>query len=71
MTIHEVNQSAIVIANNDKYQSRAKYIDIRYHFFREQIKAKRIKLQHIDTKFQLADFLIKPVSTKKFMQLLL
>ena len=29
VTIHENNQSAIAIANNDGYQSRAKHIDIR------------------------------------------
>ena len=36
--IHEDNQSAIAIAKNHGYQSRAKNIDIWYHFIREQIK---------------------------------
>ena len=36
VVMHEDNQSAIAIANNDGYQSRAKHIDIRYHFVREK-----------------------------------
>uniref|UniRef100_A0AAV1U517 Polyprotein n=1 Tax=Peronospora matthiolae TaxID=2874970 RepID=A0AAV1U517_9STRA len=68
--IHEDNQSAIAIAKNDGYQSRAKHIDIRYHFVREQVKDKIIDLQYTETKSQLADFLTKPISTKKFESLL-
>ena len=69
ITVHEDNQSAIAIAKNDGYQSRAKHIDIRYHFVREQVKGKIIKLKYTETKSQLADFLTKPISTKKFEML--
>jgi hypothetical protein len=55
--VYEDNQSAIAIAQNDVYQSRAKHIDIRFHFVREQVKSKAIELQYIETKSQLADFL--------------
>jgi hypothetical protein len=68
--VHEDNQSAIAIAKNDGYQSRAKHINICYYFVRDQVKAKSIDLQYIETKFQLADFLTKPISTKKFQLLL-
>uniref|UniRef100_A0AAV1UBW3 Polyprotein n=1 Tax=Peronospora matthiolae TaxID=2874970 RepID=A0AAV1UBW3_9STRA len=64
--IYEYNKSAIAIATNDGYQSRAKHITIRYHFVREQVKDKIIVLQYTETKPQLADFLTKPISTKKF-----
>lgn len=70
VVINEDNQSAIAIAKNNGYQSRAKHIDIRYHFVREQVKAKSIELKYIDTKLQLADFLTKPISTKQFELLL-
>lgn len=56
IVIHEDNQSAIAMAKNVGYQSRAKHIDIKDHFVREQIKAKKVELQYIDTKRQLADF---------------
>ena len=70
VTVFEDNQSAIAIAKNDGYQSRAKHIDIRHHFVREQVKEKSIDLRYIETKQQLADFLTKPISTKQFQQLL-
>nr|CCA28016.1 polyprotein putative [Albugo laibachii Nc14] len=71
VVIHEDNQSAIAIAKNVGYQSRAKHIDIKYHFIPEQVKAKNIDLQYIETRLQLADFMTKPISTKKFEQLLI
>jgi hypothetical protein len=71
VVVHEDNQSAIAIAKNDGYQSRAKHIDIRYHFVREQIKSMNIDLRYTESKLQLADFLTKPLSTKKFQQLVI
>ena len=64
--VYEDNQSAIAIAKYEGYQSRAKHIDIRYHFVRDQVKNKIIQLEYIETKLQLADFLTKAISTKKF-----
>ena len=42
------NQSAVVIAKNEGYQSRAKKIDIRDHFVRDQVKTKVIRLECIE-----------------------
>ena len=64
--VHEDNQSANAIAKNEGYQSRAKHIDIRYYFVRDQVKNKVIQLEYIETKLQLANFLTKTISTKKF-----
>jgi hypothetical protein len=66
ITIHEDNQSAIAIANNNGYQSRAKHIDIRHHFIRQHISACKIEIQYIESKSQLADYLTKPLATKQF-----
>ena len=68
--VFEDNQGAIAIAKNEGYQSRAKHIDIRYHFIREHVKAKTIDLKYIESKNQLADFLTKPIATKQFQRLL-
>jgi hypothetical protein len=68
--LFEDNQGAIAIAENEGYQSRAKHIDIRYHFIREHVKAKTIKLSYIESANQLADFLTKPIATKQFHRLL-
>ena len=43
----------------------AKHIDIRYHLVRDQVKTKVIQVEHIETKLQLAIFLMKAISTKK------
>ena len=66
VVVYEDNQGAIAIAKNEGYQSRAKHIDIRYHFIRDQVKTKVIQLHYIKTELQLADFLTKAISTKKF-----
>jgi hypothetical protein len=68
--VYEDNQSAIAIAQNDGYQGRAKHIDIRHHFVRQQIKCGSITLCYIETKRQLADFLTKPIATQHFQDLL-
>ena len=68
--VYEDNQSAIAIAKNDGYQSRAKHINIRHHFVREQVKMGNIHLKYIETKEQLADYLTKPLPTMQFQFLL-
>ena len=70
MPIHEGKQSAISIAKNDGYQSRAKHIDIRYHFVRDQVRDKIVEVKYTETKSHLVDFLTKPISTKKLNSLL-
>nr|CCA26484.1 putative polyprotein [Albugo laibachii Nc14] len=50
--IFEYNQSAIAIAKNDGYQSRANYIDIHYHFIHDHIKDGKIVIEYIDSKNQ-------------------
>uniref|UniRef100_A0AAV1VEY0 Polyprotein n=1 Tax=Peronospora matthiolae TaxID=2874970 RepID=A0AAV1VEY0_9STRA len=67
--VYEDNQSGIAIAKIKGCQSRARHIDIRYYFVRDRVKAKMIQLEHIETKFQLADFLTKAISTSKFQSL--
>lgn len=69
VSIYVDSQSAIAMANNDGYQSRAKHIDIRYHFIREHIKSGDIKLNYLPAKKQLADFLTKAIATKQFHRL--
>ena len=69
VVVYEDNQSAIAIAKNEGYHSRAKQIYIRYQFIRDQVKNKVIQLEYIETKLQLADFLTKAIWTKKFQSL--
>ena len=47
-----------------------KHNDKRYHSVWDQVKTKVIQVEHIETKLQLAIFLIKAISTKKFQFLM-
>lgn len=69
ITIFEDNNSCISIANNPTNHKRSKHIDIKYHFTREQIVNKIIKLEYISTGNQLADIFTKMVPTAKFLEL--
>jgi hypothetical protein len=53
------NQSAIDLTENPEYHKRTKPIDIIYHYTRDQIRQKRITIQFVPTKKQLADILTK------------
>lgn len=67
--IYEDNNSCISIANNPTNHKRSKHIDIKYHFTREQIANKVIKLEYISTGDQLADIFTKMVHAAKFLEL--
>ena len=47
----------------EKYQARKtlKNMSLKYHFIRNEIKLKKIKLEYVKTTMNLADFLTKPV----------
>ena len=52
---------------------RTKYIDIQYHYVREQTEAERIELSYLSTKEMVADGLTKifgPFKFNKFIKLL-
>lgn len=50
------------LAENPKFYKRSKYIKITYHFARQAIIKKKIRLIYISAKYQLADFLIKDIN---------
>jgi hypothetical protein len=58
-TIHCDNQSAIATADTVSTTDRSKHIDIRYHYIREQIQSKDIKVSYLPTIEMLADILTK------------
>ncbi|KAE9090712.1 Copia protein [Phytophthora fragariae] len=68
-TLQLDNKSAIAMATNQGYTPRAKHIDLRAHFVRDHVEAGRIKLKHVPTEEQLADFLTKALPTPRLMQL--
>ena len=60
------SQSAIFLAKNPAYYSKAKHIDVQYHFVRDMIEDKKVLLVKVDTLKNTADALRKYVSFEKF-----
>ena len=59
-TLYSDNQSAVALIRDPKYHARAKHIDIRYAFIRNDMVAKeRLYVEHIPGVNQPADILTK------------
>ena len=57
--IYEDNQFTIGMAKNPQYHGRAKHIDIKFHYIREQVGKKAIQLEYCESKNMVADMLTK------------
>ncbi|GJV19684.1 hypothetical protein Tco_1368704 [Tanacetum coccineum] len=60
------NKSAIVLCCNNVQHSRAKHIDVRYHFIKEQVENGIVELYFVWTEYQLADIFTKPLPRERF-----
>ncbi|GKF52696.1 hypothetical protein Tco_0159606, partial [Tanacetum coccineum] len=60
------NKSAIALCCNNVQYSRAKHIDVRYHFIKEQVKNRIVELYFFRTEYQLADIFTKPLPRERF-----
>nr|GFB61851.1 ribonuclease H-like domain-containing protein [Tanacetum cinerariifolium] len=59
------NKSAIALCCNNVRHSRSKYIDIRYHFIKEQVEQGVIELYFVNTEYQLADLFTKALGRER------
>ncbi|GKA78609.1 putative ribonuclease H-like domain-containing protein [Tanacetum coccineum] len=57
--IHIDNESIICIVKNLVYYSKTKHIEIRHHFIRDSFEKKLIRVEKINTDFDVADLLTK------------
>ncbi|GKE82067.1 copia protein [Tanacetum coccineum] len=60
------NKSAITLCCNNVQHSRAKHINIRYHFIKEQVENGIVELYFVRTEYQLADIFTKPLPRERF-----
>ena len=61
--VFEDNQGAIALAENPLSSARNKHIDVRFHFVRELLRAKKIDIQLVASEEeQHADILTKPLA---------
>ncbi|RDX85569.1 hypothetical protein CR513_33223, partial [Mucuna pruriens] len=59
------NQSTIHLTKNPMFHSRSKHIDIRYHWIREVLDRKELKIEKIHTDLNWSDMMTKSMPTKK------
>nr|GEX13440.1 retrovirus-related Pol polyprotein from transposon TNT 1-94 [Tanacetum cinerariifolium] len=55
------NQGAIHLSRNHVFHERTKHINVRYHFIREVLEAKTVKVLKVGTEYNVADTLTKVV----------
>ena len=63
------NTSAINISKNLVMHSKTKHIAIIYHFVRELVEDKEIRLEYVNTKEQIVDIFSKPLPKDAFLYL--
>ena len=55
------------MTKNPVFHNCSKHIELKFHFIREKVKEKEIKLKFCKTEDQLADIFTKPISQDKFL----
>ncbi|GJU59237.1 hypothetical protein Tco_1237003 [Tanacetum coccineum] len=66
MPLYCYNKSVIALCCNNVQHSRAKHIDIRYHFIKEPVENEIVELYFIRIEYQLADIFTKPLPRERF-----
>ncbi|KAL7476676.1 hypothetical protein ACHAW6_002523 [Cyclotella cf. meneghiniana] len=65
--VFEDNRSCIRVAENPKFTPRTKHIAVKYHHFHKHMPDGTIKIEHKDTKDQVADIIFtKPLADSMF-----
>ena len=67
--IYEDNQSAIALAKASKHHVKAKHIDIKYHYIRDQIKEKKVTVIYCPSQDMIADLFTKGLASEQFVKL--
>jgi len=65
--IFEDNKGCISITANNRTDPRTKHIDVKFHYTREQVKNRSVRVEYLPTDKMLADALTKPVAKDKFL----
>jgi hypothetical protein len=60
------NTRSISISKNSVMHSKTKHIPIKYHFLRDKVAEKNIRVEYVGTKEQVADIFTKPLPRESF-----
>ena len=61
MILYCDNTSAVNISKNLVMHVKTKHIAIKYHYVKELVEDKQVKMEYIHTKEQIADIFTKPL----------
>ncbi|GJU47040.1 hypothetical protein Tco_1204306 [Tanacetum coccineum] len=64
--LYSGSQSAIALSCNIVQHSRTKHIAVRYHFIKDKVENKVVKLYFVKTDYQLADIFTKALTRERF-----
>nr|GEY82377.1 uncharacterized mitochondrial protein AtMg00810-like [Tanacetum cinerariifolium] len=59
------NKSVIALCCNSIQHSKAKHIDVRYHFIKDHVENGIVELYFVQTEYQLADIFTKPLPRER------
>lgn len=68
-TIYCDNLNTTYVCANPKMHSKMKHVRIDFHFVRDRVEEGSLRVTHVSSTDQLADLLIKPLSTTRFQSL--
>ena len=66
ITINANNQGAIALVKDNKFHSRTKHINVRYHFIHEAVEDGKVSVVYIPTNDNPTDIFTKPLAKTKF-----
>jgi hypothetical protein len=66
--LHCDNQGAIALSKDNKFHTRTKHINIRYHYICEAVENKNILMQYIPTDDNIADIFTKALPKPKLIK---
>jgi len=60
------NQGCIALAENPEDHARSKHIDVQFHYTRQLVEYKKVRVDYCPTEDMLADVLTKPLGLRAF-----
>ena len=68
-TVFEDNKGCIDLVKVPKIRPRTKHIALKYHHFRSFVRDKKVSIQYVETKLQIADIFTKALNDTQFAAL--
>ena len=66
-TVYEDSNGAIRVAPCPRMTPTSKFIAVKYHWFRQHVENKEIRIQKVDTSLQKADIFTKSLTRQNFV----